>query len=67
MIFRPVEEGFPHKSYFNDVIVSLLFTVKCKSNYLQMVIATCQFHDLLTPVTIILLKRKAKQNVEYKN
>ena len=53
VISHLVDKELPYKSYFNDVIVSLLFTVKCKSNYrhcfvrnlyeLQMVITTCQF------------------------
>ena len=53
MISHLVDKELSYKSYFNDVIVSILFTVKCKGNLsrlfvrnlyeLQMVTATCQF------------------------
>ena len=33
MISHLVDKELPYESYFNDVIVSVLFTVKCKVNY----------------------------------
>ena len=40
VISHLVDKELPYKSYFNDVIVSLLFTVKCKGNYRGCLFAT---------------------------
>ena len=40
VISHLVNKEHPYKGYFNDVIVSLLFTVKCKSNYRRCLFAT---------------------------
>ena len=40
MISHLVNKELSYKSYFNDVIVSLLFTVKCKGNYRDCLFAT---------------------------
>ena len=74
MISHLVDKELLYKSYLNDVIVSLLFIVKCKLNYRRWLFATftngddrLPIHDLFTLVTILQLSCKAKQNVEYEN
>ena len=64
MISHLVHKELLYKSYLNDVIVSLLFIVKCiVVGCLQPLGITngnsnLPIHDLLTPITLILLSVK---------
>ena len=76
VIFHLVDKEPPYRSYLNDVIVSLLLTVKCKSNYRCCLFAIYMNYkgnnNLPIPWSFNSCnhhfdKRKAKQNVEHKN
>ena len=75
MISHLKDEELLYKSYLKYVIVSLLFTVKCKGNYRRWLFPTkgitngnsnSPIHDLLTPVTIILLRVKLNKMLNTK-
>ena len=61
-----------YKSCLDDVIVSLLFIVKCKGIYRRWLFAIINgdsnlpIHNLLTPVTIILLSVKLSKILNIK-
>ena len=73
MISHLAEKELLYKSYLNDVIMSSLFIVKCKGNYPHWLFATygkydssLPIHDLLTSVTIILLRIKLNKMLNIK-
>ena len=73
MISHLADKELLYKSYLKDVIVSSLFIVKCKGNYRRWLFATYRnydsnlpIHDLLTSVTIILLRVKLNKMLNIK-